>query len=68
MVDSLFQININYFLEHLINGEILRIKEKGVPVSKSHRGDILIKVHIIIPKKLSKDTKKIVDQLRQEGI
>lgn len=49
-------------------GEILRIKEKGVPVSKSHRGDILIKVHIIIPKKLSKDTKKIVDQLRQEGI
>ena len=54
--------------EGVTHGEILRIKGKGVPYEKNSRGDILIKVHIMIPKKLSKDAKKLVESLKKEGI
>ena len=33
-------------------GEVLRVKGKGVPSERGHRGDILIKLNILIPKKL----------------
>ncbi|MES2213298.1 MAG: molecular chaperone DnaJ [Patescibacteria group bacterium] len=49
-------------------GEILRIKGKGVPYDKNKRGDLLIKLHILIPKKLSKDAKKAVEMLKKEGL
>jgi molecular chaperone DnaJ len=49
-------------------GEILRIKDKGVPYDKNRRGDIMIKVQIVLPKKLSKDAKKIVEGLKKEGL
>ena len=54
--------------EGVTHGEILRIKGKGVPYDRGRRGDILIKLHILIPRKLSKESKKIVETLRQEGI
>ncbi|MEI6843362.1 MAG: molecular chaperone DnaJ [bacterium] len=49
-------------------GEILRVKGKGVPYDKNKRGDILIKLHINIPKKISKEAKKLIEQLKKEGI
>ncbi len=49
-------------------GEILRIKGRGVPVDKSRRGDLLIKLHIDLPEKLSKDAKKLLEELKKEGI
>jgi molecular chaperone DnaJ len=49
-------------------GEVLRVKGKGVPVNGGRRGDILIKVVIDIPKKLSKDTKKSIEDLRSKGV
>lgn len=49
-------------------GEILRIKGKGVPYGGGKRGDILVRIVIDVPKKLSKDVKKIVDDLRQKGV
>ncbi len=54
--------------EGVTHGEVLRIKGKGVPYDKNKRGDILIKLHILIPKKLSKDVKKIIESLKKEGI
>ena len=48
--------------------EILRIKGKGVPTGGSSRGDILAKVKIQIPSKLSKKAKKAIEDLREEGI
>ena len=54
--------------EGLNHGEILRIKGKGIPTSKHYRGDILVRVHIILPKKLSKDTRKVIEELKKEGI
>lgn len=49
-------------------GEILRVKNKGVPYDKNKRGDILVNIKITLPKKLSKDAKKNIEDLRKEGI
>ena len=48
--------------------EILRIKEKGVPLGSGKRGDLLIKVKVEFPQKLSRDAKKILENLKAEGI
>lgn len=49
-------------------GEILRVKGYGVPISKSKRGDLLVKLKIKMPNKLSKKSKEILEQLKKEGI
>ncbi len=54
--------------EGVTHGETLRIKGKGVPYEKNHRGDILIKLHIAIPRKLSKEARKTIESLKKEGI
>ncbi len=48
-------------------GDIIRIKERGVP-QKGRRGDIMLRVKIEIPKKLSKEDKKIVEELKRRGL
>jgi len=48
--------------------EILRIKGRGVPVSKSKRGDLLIKLKIKLPSKLSRKERELIEQLKKEGI
>ncbi|OHA99384.1 MAG: molecular chaperone DnaJ [Candidatus Zambryskibacteria bacterium RIFCSPHIGHO2_12_FULL_39_47] len=54
--------------ESVTHGETLRIKGRGIPYEKNHRGDILIKLHITIPRKLSKEAKKTIESLKKEGI
>lgn len=49
------------------SGELLRVRGKGVP-TRSGRGDFLVRVHIDIPKKLSRRAKKLVEDLKEEGI
>jgi len=49
-------------------GEILRVKGKGVPIEKNRRGDLLIRLKIDLPSKLSREGKKIFEQLKNEGI
>lgn len=49
-------------------GEVLRIKGKGVPVNPSKRGDMLIKIIIDVPKKLSRSAKNKIEELKKEGI
>ena len=48
--------------------EILRVRGKGVPLSKSKRGDLLIKLNIKLPNKLSHKSREIVEELKKEGI
>jgi molecular chaperone DnaJ len=51
--------------------EILRVKGKGVPMGgadSSRRGDLLIRVKVELPQKLSRDAKKILEKLKEEGI
>lgn len=50
------------------SGEVLRVRGKGVPFSPKHRGDLLIKVEIKTPAKLSRNAQKLVEELRHEGI
>jgi molecular chaperone DnaJ len=55
--------------EGIQSGEVLRIRSKGVPYAKhGARGDIYLTIKIHIPKKLSKDAKKVIEGLKKEGI
>ncbi len=51
-------------------GEILRVKGRGVPYihEKGRRGDMLVKLHINMPKKLSKKAMALVEGLVEEGL
>ena len=48
--------------------EILRVKGKGLPISKSKRGDLLIKLKIKLPSKISRKSRELIEQLKKEGI
>ncbi|MFA7191847.1 MAG: molecular chaperone DnaJ [Candidatus Paceibacterota bacterium] len=49
------------------HGELLRVKGKGVP-NGSHRGDIIIRIQVKMPSKLSKKAHEAVEKLKEEGI
>lgn len=48
--------------------EILRVRGKGVPYGKGKRGDLLIKLHIKLPGKLSRKAREAIEELKKEGI
>ena len=50
------------------SGEVLRVRGKGVPFSVKHRGDLLIRIEVKTPAKLSRNAQKLVEELRNEGI
>ena len=54
--------------EGIHHGEILRVKGKGVPIEKGRRGDLMIKITIDLPNKLSREAKKLVEDLKKQGI
>jgi len=53
--------------EGINHGELLRVRGKGVPEGH-HRGDIIIRVLIKMPSKLSRKAKEAVENLKQEGL
>ncbi len=53
--------------EGIKNGEVLRIRQKGVGHG-SNRGDFLVRILIEIPHKLSRNARKLVEELRKEGV
>ncbi len=52
------------------HGETLRVKGRGVPHihEKGRRGDVLIKLSIAMPKKLSRKALAFVEGLKEEGL
>ncbi|MDB5260307.1 MAG: chaperone protein DnaJ, molecular chaperone DnaJ [Candidatus Nomurabacteria bacterium] len=52
------------------SGEILRVRGRGVPHvhEKNKRGDVLVKLTIAMPKKLSKKAMSYIEGLQQEGL
>ena len=50
------------------DGDVLRVKGRGVVISKSKRGDLLLKLKIRIPQNVSRKAKKFFEELRDEGI
>jgi molecular chaperone DnaJ len=53
--------------EGINHGEFLRVKGKGVPSSRG-RGDIILRIQVKMPSKLSRKEKEIVEELRKEGV
>lgn len=49
-------------------GTILRIKGKGVPTAMGKRGDLYVRVRVEIPEKLSKEAKRLIEDLKKLGI
>jgi molecular chaperone DnaJ len=48
------------------HAEVFRIKNKGMPkLNSSSYGDLIVIANIIIPKRISKDEKKLIDTLSQ---
>ncbi len=55
--------------EGIQSGEVLRVKGKGVPFPKNGtRGDIYMTVNVTIPKKMSKTARKLMEDLKSEGV
>lgn len=52
----------------ILHGEILRVKGRGVPIERGRRGDLMLKIVIDLPQKLSKEAKRLVEELKKEGI
>jgi molecular chaperone DnaJ len=52
----------------VVHGEMIRVRGKGVPHGRGVRGDLLVRVDVEFPKKLSKRAREIVEQLRSEGL
>lgn len=51
------------------HGTILRVKGKGVPFDQSgKRGDLYTRVSVQLPEKLSKDQKKLIEELQKQGL
>ncbi len=53
--------------EGINNGEVLRVREKGVPIDGRRRGDLLIKVKVRMPSRLSKTARQAAETLKKEG-
>ncbi|PIR82240.1 molecular chaperone DnaJ [Candidatus Kaiserbacteria bacterium CG10_big_fil_rev_8_21_14_0_10_59_10] len=64
-LDGEMTITVPAGVEH---GEFIRVRGKGVPNGRGSRGDLLVRVHIEFPKKLSKEAKKLIEQLRIAGL
>ncbi len=49
-------------------GTILRVKGKGVPQGGGKRGDLYVRTIVNLPDKLSKESRKAVEELKKEGL
>lgn len=53
--------------EGINNGEMLRVRNKGVPYGGG-RGDIILSIKVEMPKKINRKTKELIEKLKEEGI
>ncbi len=54
--------------EGVAHGEVLRVKGRGVPADHKRRGDALVVIRVVMPKKLSRDARKKIEELKKEGL
>lgn len=52
----------------IAHGEIIRVRGEGVPHGRGARGDLLVRVDIQFPKKLTKTAREQIEKLRNEGL
>lgn len=49
-------------------GETLRVRGKGIPVGDKKAGDLMVRLHIKMPRKVSKSARKLIEELKKEGM
>jgi DnaJ-class molecular chaperone len=49
-------------------GKILRIKGAGVPAGRFQHGDLLVVIEVDIPDSLSREQKKLIEELQKSGL
>lgn len=49
-------------------GDILRVREKGIPTTRGKLGDLLIRVNVKMPSRLSGKARKLIEELKHEGV
>ena len=54
--------------EGIASGTQIKVKERGVPMARGKRGDLLIHVTVKIPTKLSRKAREAAEALQKEGI
>jgi len=52
----------------VVHGEMIRVRGRGVPYGRGSRGDLMVRVDIQFPKKLSRSAQDLVEKLRGEGL
>ncbi|MDR3571347.1 MAG: molecular chaperone DnaJ [Candidatus Pacebacteria bacterium] len=64
-LDGEEKINVPAGVEH---GELIRVRGKGIPYGRGSRGDLMVRIDIQFPKKLSRKAKEAIEELRKEGL
>jgi len=49
-------------------GDILKVRGEGIRVSDTRRGDTLVNLSIVVPKKFSRKAKRLLEELKEEGL
>lgn len=50
------------------HGEVIKVEGRGVPHGRGSRGDLLVRVSVEFPKKLSREAQELVRKLREQGL
>jgi molecular chaperone DnaJ len=51
------------------SGDVLKVRGKGAPSPSGYgRGDLLVQVKVDIPRRISKKTKELIQELKKEGL
>ncbi len=48
--------------------DIIRIKDKGIPLTGTKRGGILVRIVFAMPERLSKRAEELIEELKKEGL
>ncbi len=49
-------------------GETLRVRGKGIPINGKKFGDLMVTLHIKMPLKVSRSARKLIEELKKEGM
>ena len=47
------------------SGQIFRKKAKGLPNPQGGRGDLYVSIQVVIPPKISRDQRRLLEELRE---
>jgi molecular chaperone DnaJ len=50
------------------HGEVIRVRGSGIPNANGSRTDLMVRIALQLPKKLSRKAKAAIEDLREEGL